>query len=913
MHIFFKEKYKEQFMFSELFSNFLDEFDSKTNLVNNKKYNLGFMGIYEHIVTNIFSYSIRALIRELHDYKNNNLLYGESKEQRFKSFEKVTEDKQFLIKFYEKYPVIKSYIEQKIDQTFIYTSEIISNFEKDKLQIEEAFNIKLEEIVDIDLGKGDVHNNGKSVAIIKCNSSKIVYKPHSLRTDIIFEEVVEWVNSKSISKPKLKTLKVIDHHSYGWQEFINYQSCNDLKEIENYYYKCGCFLGIFYTLGTNDIHYENMIVNGENPYFIDLETLFAINNSAQLDTVLTTGFIPNRCSTSLFDMDLSGLCGETTISTQINTIGIINPKTDEMRIETQPAQIFSSDNLVKLNDKNMNIEDYAENFVEGFRDTLYLISDNKMSYLNCIEKQILSNQKFRQVLRFTHVYAKFLAAASHPDFLNDKSKHKELFNKLYNGCNNSLDHDRISNEIDSLMKWDIPYYHCNYDSNNLFSNDLLISNGFFKLTIKECLYKRIENLNKKIIDFQIDVIKKSLFTVYKDKFLDSGNINIDLVERVNNCDDSIIMKISEQIASNILEVEESDQIAFLINTFEKEKALLSPINFNLYDGGGIIWLFACVGNIYKNEYYRNISKKLLDTSVMTYEYYNSKQEHLKERISAFSGIGSLLYLYYNMYKLDNNENYFAKYQDTAKIIIDSNYDDLDNYDNSINYDFLCGISGILVLVCKIYLSSKDEMSKRIIDKYSEYLLNYLNKNDINGIGLAHGISGYVLALIMIYRTNHEELYLELANKLIRKEDEIYLKNQSEKENKTSWCNGETGMLIANHELLKIKYDKNRLAKIYDLIKAIIDKGLYNMNNMCLCHGIYGNIEVVKKVLSEIDDVKYEIELDKISLYDLKDIQLGLKNNFQIDTFMIGTSGIAYSELRNKYNYLPSILYLDILD
>lgn len=916
MHLFFYKKNKEKIMFSEFFSVYLDEFDKEYNLISNNNIK-NFDGVYEHLFNSIFNYSIRALIRELHIYKNRNLLEGETPEERFISFEKITESSEFIKNFHKKYPVLKNYLEQKIQQTAFYINEITNNFKENKLELENKFKVKFEEILDIDLGKGDVHNGGKTVAIVRFNSGKIVYKPHNLSTDIIFENIINWMNSKNILKCKLNSLKVLNYENYGWQEFINYSECKNYKQIDNYYYRAGCFLAIFYTLGTNDIHFENIIVNGENPYFIDLETLFAINNSGQLDTVLSTGFIPNRFSGSLFDMDLSGLCGNTTKSSKIKNISVVNPKTDEMKIETQSAQIYSNNNLVKLNGKNINIQDYTDYFVDGFKDTIELIIKNKNSYLECIESKLDMNQKFRQVIRFTHVYAKFLVAASHPDYLEDETKHYELFKMLYNGCNNDLDRDRISNEIKNLLVWDIPYYYCYFDSTDLFSNNELICKDFFKSSIKECLYDRIQRLNNNLEKFQIDTIKKSLFTAYTDKFSNKNFDNIKLKQN-NKPNKDIIINISNEIASNIFEIENSNKVTFLINTFEEEKVLLSPINFNLYEGGGIIWLFSCLGKIYDDKFYKNISIKLLETSVSTYEYYKTKENIHEERISAFSGIGSLMYLYYNIYKLEKKQEYFLKFKYISKKLLNYNTTYLEISNNSIDYDFLCGISGILVLLCKIYIDNNDEVLERIIDKYSKYLLTYINNNNLNKIGLAHGISGYCFALNMIYLVKKDDSYLKLANELLRKENKIYLTNIEKEEIKASWCNGETGMLLVRHELLKSKFNKNILNNMFDLVQRITKNGFLKMNSMCLCHGIYGNIEVLKKVVSDIDELEKIVEFDDIQnieknlINDLNDINLGFKNNFIIDTFMIGSSGIAYAKLRDLYPDLPSILYLDIL-
>lgn len=914
MHSFFIKNNSEKAMFSGFFSIYLDQFDSKFSNENKVYFN----GIYTYLYNSMFNFSIRSLIKELYNYKCNNLLIGNTSEERYLYFEKITESKSFQNELYNKYPVLKIYFEKKINQTVSYVNEIISCFEKDKNNLEKIFNMKFEKILDIHLGKGDDHNNGKSVAIIECNCGKIVYKPHNLLSDIVLKSIIDWINSKKVLKCTLNSLRVLTHENYGWQEFITYKECESSDQIENYYYRAGCFLAIFYTLGTTDIHYENVIANGEYPYFIDLETLFTIGNPGQLDTVLSTAFIPNRSINSLIDIDLSGLCGKGQLSSKLTTIGIINPKTDEMRIENKQAQVFSSNNLVKINGKTVNVGDYVDKFIEGFESIIDLIINNKISYLDLINSKVKQEEKFRQVIRFTHVYAKFLIAATHPDYLVSEKKRLELFNRLYNGCNNELDRIRIANEIQNLLNWNIPYYYCYYNSKDLFSNNEIIGKDFYSTTIKDSLNERIMNIDNKVKNYQIDIIKKSLFTVYNNELTNKKVSKLTLCRNKKSNKD-IIMEISNSISSNIIEMKDDKTASLWINSIYNGKFILSPINFHLYEGGGIIWLFACLGKLYNDDYYKRISTKLLETSVLTYEYFESTQISYKGRISAFFGIGSLMYLYYNMYILYDDEKYKIKYMNIIKKILEYDLSYLKLDSNSENYDFLCGISGLLVLASKIYINNNDDTLKELIYKYSNYLVSYINNNNIEKIGLAHGISGYSLALIMIYRVTNDKYYLNLANELINKEDIIYRKNIDVNEVKTSWCNGETGMLLARYELFKLTLDQDILDTINKYLNIVSTIGFYNINNMCLCHGIYGNMEVVSKVINDIKETQSIItsesikKIEKSLICDISDIQLGLKNNFVIDTFMIGSSGIAYSKLRNKYPILPSILCLDILD
>ena len=51
------------------------------------------------------------------------------------------------------------------------------------------------------------------------------------------------------------------------------QSVKSIKQVEDFYYNIGVFAGLFYCLSTTDMHFENVIVNEEVPFLIDIESL----------------------------------------------------------------------------------------------------------------------------------------------------------------------------------------------------------------------------------------------------------------------------------------------------------------------------------------------------------------------------------------------------------------------------------------------------------------------------------------------------------------------------------------------------------------------------------------------------------------------------------------------------------------
>lgn len=171
-HSFFECREK---MFPGFFSKYMFIVDEYLNglMVNLES-------IYGYIYEKIFMLTIRTLICELHNYKNNGLLKGENSAERFNHFEYITENDKFQRMFIEKYPLLDEAIQIKIMNTCLFVKNIFEYFDNDKKIIREKISKDIEELVEVIIGHGDTHNQGKSVVILKTNCGKLVFKPHSL-------------------------------------------------------------------------------------------------------------------------------------------------------------------------------------------------------------------------------------------------------------------------------------------------------------------------------------------------------------------------------------------------------------------------------------------------------------------------------------------------------------------------------------------------------------------------------------------------------------------------------------------------------------------------------------------------------------------------------------------------------------
>ncbi len=890
-HPFFENREE---MFPAFFSKYMFIVDEYLDGI---KFNLD--SVYGYVYQKIFMLAIRTLISELHDYKNNGWLKGYNSQERYSDFEYIAGNDKFQRLFVKKYPLLDEAIQIKITNTCSFVKSILECFDNDKLIIQKKINKDIEEIVEVIIGHGDTHNQGKSVVILKTNCGKLVFKPHSLVGDCIWECTINWINNRQLES-NLRTLKFIDKKDYGWQEFVEADGEMSKEVAEKYFYRCGSCLAIFYALGATDMHFENIIVSHGYPLFIDLETLINVPRHISFSTVLETNFIPNIQNDLVYDFDFSGLCGSGNIKSKIKTITIINPKTDEMAIQNVECNINENNNGVYINGERANIEDFEENVKLGFNDTIHIIKRNKHEFKDLLDNNIHSNSLFRQVIRATQVYSKYLTAATHPYYLQNKDNREELFSKLYANLSEQKDKVRVEMEIEQLEMLDVPYFTVGYESRDLISGNRKICNDYFNYTIREALLNRIDRITDFSINIQNNIISKSLLTAYKDQFVEKNSI-----EEYFEYEDYPRI-VSDKIMDSI--ISDNTGSILIINTLVGDRFRLSNLNVDLYEGGGLIWFLACSGRYYNNKSYTKQALKLLNTAEMYYQYKDRQKISSQnvERLAAFSGIGSCLYNYYNLWILTEDEALFERFSDICNKIEKLDLSYLDSSNETKDFDYVCGIAGFIVVACKILEQKKNKTLLKIVSDLDKKLIAYIKRNSNFEFGMAHGISGIVYALLMLNKINISGNYKEIIYNLLTQEMKLF----TDASYKTySWCKGATGMaLVRAVSLAEMKEERfyKEILHIYDLV---YNSELIPQNG--LCHGSRGikeGFDDVKRILASCGK---NITNNRITCIKEKN-DFGLKNNKDIETFMLGSSGVAYSLLREKNRIFPSLLLLEVM-
>lgn len=938
---------KNSELFGNFFIEFLDFFKAKlddilykfrkNNCIRLMEENIRISAL-NSLIEDLLNVSARTLIAEINIKRQENLLIGETSKRRYNFFNELLLNNKYKIELLKKYPVLAYLIYTKIFNKLEMISELLENLTHDYAIIKSELNLNFKVIQNINFSSGDTHNGGKSVLIIVTNGGKVVYKPHSLSPEMMFNEILDFINKKETLKIRINKIKTIDYKDYGWQQFAEYKDCKDSTEVCNYFYRIGVELAIFHMLGCDDLHCENLIACGENPVTIDLETLLKNNSSDTVynenlntifhqninNSVLGTMLLPLNVKDSIFDYDMGGISSSGDQKSNFWKSYIIeNEGTDEIRLNKKSINIGDSYNRVMLNEEVMEPIDFNQDIQDGFFDCYKLILDNRNDLIKFIN--LIKNVEVRQVLRPTAVYARFIDAATHPNYLTDFKEREMLLSKirvLNQETTENLKNKNIC-EVDALMDNDIPYFTTYLWTNDLVCNKKVRIRNYYNSTLSKILVDRVQSLSEINLKRQLYYIRMSLATTVKNVWKKESFKKEDTITYFENKRSYIecAKELGDLFCETAIWSKDKNTCTWLTQVITKEdKFELGPLNYSLYEGGGVILFLNTLAKETGESEYSKIAMAGMKGIEDIYLQHSASQL----QPSLFQGIGSLIYIYYSIYSLNNDKDAYSKYINYLK--------KLSEYDiDKTALDVIGGVSGLIIVLLNIYSKEKSELLLATCDKLGKILYESLLEDNSNHLtGLSHGYAGFSWALILLGKYVNNNNYLELGKKLISIENEKFdkdklnwkdIRTEDESVDHVFWCHGASGIALSRANLLNCLDYRDTIKIQRDLelaIKKLTSQGFTHELDHSICHGVFGNIDILLKLYQILDDKilldqAYE-EADKAIKYiSTKGIKCGMKKSFDISTFMIGLAGIGYVLLRLHNPKYASVLSLEVLN
>ena len=425
--------------------------------------------ITENLYKRIERIPIKILIQDIHNCKNKGLLIGENSEEEYEDYQKrFMEDPAYIDNLCENYLEMKRLLFLQIYQTIGTMWEIESELQRDKGVLTEQLcsGHDFQNVVRMDTSLSDCHRGGRTVAkILLDNGFTLIYKPHNLQKEILFEQIYEeFLNWCGLKKRKLH---IINRGSYGWEEYIEKTDCDSIDEVERYFERTGILLFLCYIMGATDIHGENLLASGEYPMLLDLETFPGcrqqkeVHNAEQMireaisGSVLCTGLLPVvTWGNQEAGVIVNALHKNSREMTPFRLPMVCQPKSSEIHIEYRPVEIKLSGSLPVFQNREMNPADFKEWICKGFAEAYDCMLEQKEKMKESLKR--LFAYEGRCLLRHTQQYTMILNMSLFPEFLKSKEK-RDLFLHVLDKQNlrpSIHDYERCA-----LTRMDIPIFY----------------------------------------------------------------------------------------------------------------------------------------------------------------------------------------------------------------------------------------------------------------------------------------------------------------------------------------------------------------------------------------------------------------------------------------------------------------------
>ncbi|WP_167399223.1 type 2 lanthipeptide synthetase LanM [Planococcus maitriensis] len=873
--------------------------------------------------------AFRTLLTKFHLFKQDKPQISETADYYYAQFSELCKSPLFMVEMETEYPHLLTILNQRIQFYLINIQELLQHFAEDLEEIANEFTPRISFVKDIHFSLGDSHNKGKNVALVETDGGILVYKPHHLFNDLFLKDLLEFICSEM--GVSMKTIQTISRDTHGWQEQIKPESYRNTQEAEQYYRNLGIQLAIFYLLKTDDIHYENIMMNRETPFILDLETIVANKKDAEQEeadtlflefcneineSVMGVFILPANYKFSPFDIDLSAINNETEVSVHWKSFIIENPKSDTMQLVRKPSYIEKKQTSAMIQGELVNPYDYLESLKTGFQTCYQFLWRHQEKLEMLLDNPLYKRISSRQVLRATSLYAKLLDAVTHPHYMKDNQEVKRIFNKLIpKHAISKEEKKKITVEIEALQQHDVPYFTQPWNSRSLVIDVNTEIPNYFQKSLRSIVSERLANLSEQDLAKQLAYIDLSMLTLPR-RSQTSSQVFSSVY--VNDAKEIVRNRLDSQFK---LTIQKAEPCTWMCHEVDGEnKVKLSPISYSLYDSLGLLVNFLMYHRMTQEKKYLDYAKKGLEGVLSIYPYQSLIDNGT---LSVFNGAGGYLYVLECFYNATGDTVYFDRLIELSKALKKSEH-------QLEEADFTSGLSGLVYLFAQLYEKHQYPVFREAAIRFGAKLKAGQEQNPTQLCGLAHGLSGVAMAFMALHKMTGQEQYLNQAKKCILKENQHFVEATSNwKDLRTEhylqdtvyWCHGAPGIALARLSILTAlkNSDETEFATAVEsdlmgAVKKIMKDGFDPELGDSLCHGRYGNLDIlieINRVLKSQDIEQFIHRQSKGILSDLAagHYRSGAASHLPIHNFMLGTYGIDHVLMRMHQPDLPSVLNL----
>lgn len=738
--------------------------------------------------------------------------------------------------------------------------EFLHHLDADWSEIEEKFGngVPLGQVTWVQPLLSDPHQGRRSVIALKIEPNlHLVYKPKHLGIEQAYNQLLVWLNEQGCPLP-LKTLRVINHNSHGWVEFVEPLPCEDTAQLERHYQRAGMLLCLIYVLDATDCHYENLIASGEHPVLIDTETLMQhrpeIESSRNVQTaqqlafhqignsVMRTALLPiwHSESNGNSDFDFSGLGSHTQETRLYKGFQWSSVNTDQMALNQKLLTIHPPlAHVPTLNGQPASLSDWIEAVVEGFQQ-MYRFVQDKHDVLLSQENPLwaMAQQPVRFLFRPTNTYFKILKKLSGSEYLRDGVDRSIALEIVKRSAVGATEKPKlwsiVQAERQQMERLDIPFFsiYPNTDVLELSPNSQV--EGFFQGSSFELVLERIKNLSESDLAMQVNFIRSTLYLrmmpsqelAVPEKQTHKTSLSVQRTSEVMLDESDFVaevMAIARRLQGRAICAPDGS-VTWLAPQFifQQQRFEFQPTGVSLYDGKlGIALFLAAVEQIRGDGEFRELCLGALQE----FRQALPRSEQAVARLSSSlnlglsAGLGGWIYSLTKIGQFLGDNSLLADAVDLAHSITP------EGIASDCYLDILGGTAGTLLGLLALYQVVYDPVVLKCACCLGRYLLaqSVITSNGrawktLDGrllTGFSHGAAGIAYALLKLAQVADEAEFRLAAAEAIAYEQSLFLPEVSNWPDlrdfskfilatgkseppplMSSWCHGATGIGLA---------------------------------------------------------------------------------------------------------------------
>lgn len=896
------------------------------------------------LVGQLQTISLRTLMFEMQLCDQSGLLSGDTPEEKYQRFQENFLKGAYWEELTQAYPAMISAMEACATGFVHNFTELYRRFVMDREDINRLFfqGKPCEKICEVSGSGSDRHNGGQQVYLLRLdNGCTLVYKPRSLAVENRYRDFLFWT-AEGVGMP-YRWYRVLERDGYGWCEWIGDAPCTSMEELERYYFRNGILLCISYLLGSGDLHYENLIAHGEYPIIIDLEmgigkwrrdqgeTESAETARIYQESVLHTGLLPlSVWRQNGKGINVSALDGRGGQLVPIKMPVIANPGRVDMHIEYRQPVTKEAKNLALLNGEFVEPYRFRKQIQEGFAQTYRFFVKNRQEVSIRLEQ--FGNAPVRHLFRDTQAYQMIQMASYHPALLVENGKRRSFLGQIRKEeecLENPCTRWQIEQEVKALYQGDVPYFWYRAGWRALFGADGAVWPDFFREPVMNEIRERLCRMNEGDLNRQIKLIHSALLLGTKrigggqrlsDSAIAGEQGSKSLCENEGTDSDMAQQgvlaadRIGEILTEQAIWSDDRTDAGWICMSFagyQEQGFFIRPMSMQLYDGlaGVAVFMQALAAKV-KNQEYHRIYETVKNRLFAYTDHGCTKGKTKRKLTGGYTGESSVAYAYQLLYQ-ETGETVFLSYME-KQCRIAAGYLKEDQV-----FDLLGGNAGAVMVFLNGYQLTGDSKYLNWAKQAGDCLLEQSTSfewglgwnNRISGAaltGMAHGVSGIMLALARLGYVTGEERYQEAAYQALCYEDHYYEPEKDDWKDlrfpeqeaadteHPAWCHGWGGIYMARIQCRR--YAQGKFKKALEQKALHLDREFgYGGGGHCLCHGKGGSIGILWQMRREKEARQWKQRLIREMTRGDKEIhQLLELQECENYGFMGGLSGIGYS-------------------